>query len=64
MARVEFRDGTRDIPDHVRDLMRGLDTIRFTYEQALRLAQKKVLRDKLNETQQDIISRHIRDLQQ
>ncbi len=61
MAEVEFRDGVRTVPDHVRDMMVGLDTHKFTYEEATRLAEKKIVRDKLNGMQQDIIMRHFRN---
>jgi hypothetical protein len=61
MAQVEFRDGVRTVPDHVRDLMVGLDTHKFTYEEASRLADKKMLRDRLNEIHGNVIARHFRN---
>jgi hypothetical protein len=61
MAEVEFRDGPRNVPDHVRDMMSGLDTHKFTYEEAVRLAEKKIVRDRLNQIQSDITMRHFRE---
>ena len=61
MAQLEFRDGTKVVPDHVRELMADLDTHKFTYEEALRLAAQKHVRDRLNAAQSDIIQRHFRD---
>lgn len=61
MAEVEFRDGKRAVPDHVRDMMAGLDTHKFTYEEAVRLAEKKIVRDRLNEIQSNVIVRHFRE---
>jgi hypothetical protein len=61
MAEIEFRDGRRTVPDHVANMMSGLETHRFTYEEATRLAEKKILRDRLNEMQGNIVTRHFRD---
>lgn len=61
MADLEFRDGKRTVPDHVVSMMAGLDTHKFTYEEATRLAEKKIVRDRLNEIQGNIITRHFRD---
>jgi hypothetical protein len=61
MAEVEFRDGVKTVPDHVRDMMIGLDTHKFTYEEATHLAEKKIVRDHLNDVQQNIITRHFRN---
>jgi hypothetical protein len=61
MAEVEFRDGKRTIPDHVRDMMVGLDTHKYTYEEASRLADQKILRDQLNAAHTNIVTRHFRE---
>lgn len=58
MARVEFRDGPRDVPDHVADLMRGLDTYALTFEQARDLANNKILRDRLNAEADRVVRNH------
>lgn len=55
MAQVEFRDGTREVPDHVADMMIGLDTYKMTYEQAKSESDKKFARDILTKAQQQII---------
>lgn len=61
MAEIEFRDGVKTVPDHVRDMMVGLDTHKFTYEEAVRLSEKKIVRDRLNQIQTDITMRHFRE---
>lgn len=60
MALVEFRDGSREVPDHLADLMAGLDTYKLTYEQAKDQANQKLTRDLLDRTQQQLISNHFR----
>ena len=34
MARMEFRDGMREVPEHIADLMRSLPTWELTYREA------------------------------
>lgn len=36
VAERKFRDGKREIPDYVDDLMSGLRTEKMTYEQAIK----------------------------
>lgn len=55
MAQVEFRDGTREVPDHLADLMIGLDTYKLTYAQATVQANQKPTRDYLNNVQQKML---------
>lgn len=59
---VEFRDGTRTIPEYLAKLMSGLDTSTLTYEQAVRKANDANVRDYLNRHQQAAIAEHFRGL--
>lgn len=58
--RVEFRDGIRDIPDHVANLMQGLDTHRLTYEEAMEKANSGILRRHLRKVEDEVIRNHSR----
>lgn len=60
MALVEFRDGSREVPDHLADLMSGLETYRLTFEQAKKEADSKLVREILTKTQLSIIDAHRR----
>jgi hypothetical protein len=55
MAKVEFREGFREVPDHVADMMRGLETWRYSYEQATRLSENRMTSDYLNRVQRDVV---------
>ena len=59
-TRVEFRDGLREVPDHVAGMMTGIETWRYTHEEALRLAEQRILADRLNKVQQDVIRDSLR----
>ena len=58
MAERKFRDGKREIPDYMHDMMQGLQTHKMTYEEALAAMNQKALKDHLNTTVDRVISRH------
>lgn len=62
MAEVEFRDGPRNVPDHLASLMITFDTHRMTYDQAVIAANNKLVADQLNQTQVQIIRDHFKGL--
>lgn len=57
---LEFRDGIREVPDHLADMMRGLDTYRMTYEEAQIAANQRLVRDRLNQAGEKVIADHFR----
>lgn len=57
---IEFRDGWRTVPDHVEAMLSGIETHRYTYEQAIRAADKAMLDDELLRAQQSLIQSHFR----
>lgn len=61
MKTVEFRDGEKDVPDHVALLMQGMRTWEMTYEQARQLAHNNQLRRALEGAQRDLIRQHFKD---
>jgi hypothetical protein len=58
MKELEFRDGTRLVPLHLASLMTGMETYRFTYREAIDLANQNHLKQWLNGQQQQILRRH------
>ena len=61
MKTVEFRDGERDVPDHLAVLMKGLRTWEMTFEQARQQAHNTMLKRALEGAQRDLIRQHFKD---
>lgn len=60
MAELEFRDGKREVPDHLLELLRQLDTFTMTYEQAILEADKLRERQYLNTQMDRFVEGHFR----
>lgn len=60
MTTVEFRDGEKDVPDHVATLMKGLRTWELTYDQAMDLAHQNLARQALDSVQRSMIRQHFK----
>jgi len=58
MSEVVFRDGKREVPNHLAALMSELDTYKLTYEEAVAAANKKLVSDHLDKTFGKIVSQH------
>ena len=60
---LEFRDGERSVPPHVASniSLAELDTLRYTYEEAVQLSNNAILRNFANRFQQDLVHKHFRD---
>lgn len=58
---VEFRDGKREIPDHLADIMADLPTHTLTYDQAVEKANWKLATDHINRAADNIIQSHFRN---
>lgn len=58
MAEVEFRDAVREVPDHLADLMAGLDTYRMTYDEAVKEVNRLLQRRPVDTVFDDIIKSH------
>lgn len=61
MAEVEFRDGMHWVPDHLSDMMQGLDTHRYTKDEAIYQANQRLSRDHLAKIQHDTIAEHFKN---
>lgn len=61
MAEVEFRDGKRQIPDHLAAMMADLRTHTMTYEQAVEKANWKLADDFANKAVDGLVQSHFRN---
>lgn len=57
---IEFRDGIREVPDHLAVIMRGLPTYDMTYEEAREKANWKMVADIANKAQADAVRKTLR----
>lgn len=60
---LEFRDGTRFVPEYLAHMLSGIDTHRYTYEQAVQMANQRNVGDVLFKKQQSMIDRHFKDFE-
>jgi len=61
MAEVEFRDGKKNIADHLAEMMRGLPTHTMTLDEATRAANNTLVSAKFSEARQRLITQHFKD---
>lgn len=61
MARVQFRDGARELPEHLAELMAAIDTYKLTYDDAVAEANRKLMSDHLDKTLRKVVSQHFDD---
>jgi hypothetical protein len=58
--RVEFKEGWREVPDHLGKLLQGLETWTMSYQEAVEKANWKLAADYANKAQDDIIRAALR----
>lgn len=58
---LEFRDGPRVVPPHVAQMMSDIETYRFTFEEAMKLANASAMKNYLAKAQRSVISDHFRE---
>jgi hypothetical protein len=56
-----FRDGRRTVPPHLFDMMSGMDTVRYTYSDAIDRANQRATVDHVNGVFSSIVSAHFRE---
>ena len=61
MAKLDFRDGPREVPDHIRDLMAGIDTETLTYDQAIARMNQNLEKGVIDRAADAIVRQHGRD---
>lgn len=62
MAEVEFRDGYRNVPDHLADMMANLPTQNMTLEEATAAANESLINNRFNEARSKMVTQHFKDL--
>lgn len=60
MKTVEFRDGERDVPDHVALLLEGIETYQLTYQQAIDVSNQRLVKARLADAQKSLIAEHLK----
>lgn len=60
---LEFRDGPRFVPEYLARMLSGIETHRFTYEQAVQMANDRNVGDVLFKKQQSMIDQHFKDFE-
>jgi len=56
-----FRDGKRTVPPYLADLMAGLDTLRYTYSEAVDRVNNRLAADFANTAFDRVVSTHMRE---
>jgi hypothetical protein len=59
---VEFRDGTRMVPNYLASILVGIETHRMAYEEAIQTANRRLEADNINAQQDKILAAHFREL--
>jgi len=60
MQELKFRDGHRTVPDHVEALLSGIETWKYTYREALRVANNNLLGDRVARVERELIRNHFK----
>lgn len=58
---VEFRDGTRVVAAYLANMLAGIDTYRYTFDQAVDIANRRLEADFLNAQQDRALAAHFRE---
>jgi len=58
---IQFRDGPRVVPEYLADLMSNLDTIRYTYDEAVTRVNHRLAADHANHAVDKLIQSHFKD---
>lgn len=59
---LPFLDGDRLVPDYLATMMSGIDTQRYTYEQAVQLANQGALSQQLGRARERLIRDHFTEV--
>ncbi len=60
MAELEFRDGNREVPEHVELILKGIETYRMTYDEAIAAANRRLASDHVEQAFGKIKADHFR----
>lgn len=53
-----FRDGKREVPEHLAEMMAGMETFRLTFSEAIDEANRRQMGDYLNKSQTEAMRDH------
>jgi hypothetical protein len=59
MTQLEFRDGKREVPEHLALPMQRIETFRMTYEEALREVDRRRMADYINGYADRVVTSHM-----
>jgi hypothetical protein len=57
---IQFCDGPRVVPEYLADLLVGLDTIRYTYDEAVGRVNNRLSADHANRAVDSIVQNHFK----
>jgi hypothetical protein len=57
---LSFRDGKRRVPSYLANLMSDLDTVLYTFDDAIEVANRRLERDFVGNFQQNVVSEHLK----
>lgn len=60
MPELQFRDGRHNVPPHLEELMKSIETYKLTYDQAVTAVNRKLMSDYLGQVQAKVTSQHFR----
>lgn len=60
MAQLVFRDGPRDVPEHVEGMLKGIEIHKLTYDEAVKAANFKMENEFLAKSYNKMITDHFR----
>ena len=60
MPEVAFRDGPRNVVDHVAEMLKTIETHKLTYDQAMAAANNRLLQHEIDRRASDLIREHFR----
>jgi len=60
MSALRFRDGEREVPEHIELRLAGIDVRRMTYDEAMDAANKREFADYVNGAQRSMVRDHFR----
>jgi len=61
--KVEFRDGEKEIPDYLADMMSGIDTYKLTLDESIQEANKRMLQRHVSDGLQRVVDEHLSNLE-
>ena len=62
MGEVDFRDGSRGVPEHVEELLRGVDTYKLTFSEAMQVVNRRMENEYIQKQANKMLDNHFRFL--